>query len=317
MKKKLIILLVLIVVGIPMLLLLLGGSVAAAYALGFIKPPELVRTSNGWGNVTRSHTQIITSITIDNPNAIGIGLGNVGVEADIFMNDVLMGRGESRGIDLPEGISTSQLTTSIDNSLIPEWWASHIANDEQTEVSVTAEGVVSLLGRRLSVSAPGINRDFETDLLRNADSNQHETFSIGPYDITLKERRFQWGSVSDDRTEIDGTVVVHNGTPAPIPVTRIEFDATMNGILIAQGSTTGQMVLQPGEDTEIPVTIVIEHALLLNWWPTHINNDERTDYHIDAEATLVADLPVIGRQILSLPLLSHSDVLQTNILGVQ
>ncbi|MEX0761319.1 MAG: LEA type 2 family protein [Dehalococcoidia bacterium] len=294
------------------LVLLIAGVVLAA---NWLESPELVETRHTWGNVTRDSTEVVTEVVVDNPNRLGFSSRNVSVEVDIHGNDVLLGEGERQGINLPEGRSSRQLVTEIDNNQVPLWWESHIANQEMSTIEIAMTGVVSAMGRQVRVPAPDYTRTLRTDLLDEANSNRPEVFEVGGYEVTVKERMFTWGEVGSEATEITGTVLVNNGTPVPIPVPEIDFMMVMNGVSLANGTTDNQLVMPPGEDTEVPVRILIEHSALLDWWPTHIRSGERTEYEITAEAEVSVSLPdPVGNQTLLIPFLEYSDQLATDIL---
>ena len=88
----------------------------------------------------------------------------------------------------------------------------------------------------------------------------------------------------------------------------------MNGVQVAEGATGGNIILSPSGDTTISLEAIITNEKLVEWWPTHINNGERTDYTIRVDAVFEVDLPLLGTQGFSIGLVNHQDSFQTNIL---
>lgn len=146
--------------------MLVGG----AFVTGVFKVPELVAVTNEWGDVSLESTQVITSITLDNPNPIGISLGGVGLEVDIDLNGVDFETGFIDSVHLPKGLVTNELITIVDNSVIPRWWATHVSAGERTTARIVPKGSVSLFGRQVAVGAPFITKTINTDLLSNINS---------------------------------------------------------------------------------------------------------------------------------------------------
>ncbi len=296
------------------LLLLAGVMIGVAFATGVFKIPEVVEITNKWGDVSQESTQVVTSITLDNPNPIGISLGGVGLEVDIDLNGVDFGTGVIDSIDLPKGLSTTELITTIDNSVIPQWWSTHVSAGETTTVRIVPKGAVSLFGKRLVIGAPSITRTITTDLLSAINSVEPQELRLGPISITIKSQVFGWAGASDDQTTIEGTLVIHNPNIIPIPVTKLGFTLTMNGVEVGNGATDGLTILSPRGDTTISLQAIIESGKLVEWWPTHINNGERTDYEIQVDAIFEVDIPLLGMRGVSIGLVNHTDSFQTNIL---
>ena len=109
-------------------------------------------------------------------------------------------------------------------------------------------------------------------------------------------------------------MVIHNPNIIPIPVTKLGFTLTMNGIEVGNGATDGLTILSPRGDTTISLQAIIESGKLVEWWPTHINNGERTDYEIQVDAIFEVDIPLLGTRGVSIGLVNHTDSFQTNIL---
>ncbi len=302
--------------GLVALVLLVAGGVAAAFAAGALKVPRVEEVHNSWGDVTAQQTDIVTSIVLDNPNSVSLGLNNLSLGDRVFLNDIQVGQGQSKGVHLPEGVSTIKIVTAIDNSRIADWWPTHIANGERTTLRIAPYGETHILGWALSVPGPDFTNSFQTDLLAAANSNTPQTLTlVGGYGVTIESRQFHWGATNSKTTNIDGTVMVYNNTPVPIPISRIDFQFVMNSITVGQGSTGSSIVLQPGQDTPVPMHFFITNAKLDEWWPTHVEAGEKTHYQIIVGAVFEPTLPLIGQRTFDIPLANFENDFQTHLLS--
>ena len=224
------------------------------------------------------------------------------------------GTGFIDSVDLPKRLATTELITIVDNSVIPRWLATHVSAGERTTARIVPKGSVSLFGRQVAVGAPFITKTINTDLLSNINSVDPQELGLGPINITIQSRQFDWADASDDQTTIAGVLVIHNPNVIPIPVTKFGFTLTMNGVEVAEGATDGLTVLSPRDDTTISLQAMLVSEKLVEWWPTHINNSERTDYAIQVDAVFEVDIPLLGTRGVSISLVNHNDFFQSNIL---
>jgi LEA14-like dessication related protein len=285
-----------------------------AVAIGVVKPPKLIAAKHTWGQVTRESTQVVTSVEMENPNAFDINTGRISFQAEIYLNDVLMGRGSLAEVHIPSGTSTTRVETHMDNNLLPRWWASHLKNEEFTTVRIQAWGILHLI-RNFSFSTPDLSRTVETDLLGKANSTDPQVLSQGPMSLLIKSRQLQWGQVTKDTTEVLGSLVVRNTGPLPITVARTTVLARMNAVVMAQADSTEATPLPPGKDVTVPFRAVMDNSRLLEWWPSHVNAAERTSFSLHVEATVEGTGADGGFFSISVPLLVHEDLFVTNLLG--
>jgi LEA14-like dessication related protein len=306
--KKVLFILLLVIILAPAL-------VVGAFFAGVIKTPQVVRISSQWGEVTHDTTKVTTAVDVENPNSLGVNLADIGADVRIDLNGVSLGRGAVSGLKLPAGRSTTSVVTTIDNTKIPDWWASHINAKEQTKVQVVPKATLGFIGN-FTVQGPTITRDFATDLLAMASSTQPEKMDAGPFTITLVRRTFEWGAVTPESTGMSATLVLRNDGTAPVSLAKIAFTVSMNTVTVAQGeSLNGPIVLLAGQEQVVPVRISINNVKLLDWWPTHIAAKEVTQYSVRLDGVLEANLPFLGRQRIPVPLMTFSDELKTNVLG--
>lgn len=146
------------------------ASVVGGFALGVFGAPSVENVDNRFGEVTEQTTVIHTDLVVDNPNPIGIQLGDTTINYTVNMNDVEMAQGGGEGLDIETGNSTQEFETEMQNTQIPPWWVTHIRNDERTQVTINATARTSLFGEReFDVTQ---EREIETDLIGEFNSEE-------------------------------------------------------------------------------------------------------------------------------------------------
>jgi len=122
---------------------------------------EEVDTS--WGTVTNETTQLIHNITLYNPNPFPIVISRMRYVA--VVNDLTIAEGEQPMANITLGPHETKCVlvyTYIDNTLLDDWWVSHVRNGEVSNVNVTVFMVLEN-----GVLVPVYERSFtvQTDLL--------------------------------------------------------------------------------------------------------------------------------------------------------
>jgi len=128
-------------------LVALVGLIVVLYLLGVVGVPSAgVEDMGDWGEVSEEETEIVTTVWVDNPNPVGLSLGNsVTVDYDIQMNDVLLAEGSKSDISIPAGNSTRTITTDLYNNRLDDWWVGYIRADETVSVQANASVTVDAL----------------------------------------------------------------------------------------------------------------------------------------------------------------------------
>ena len=111
-----------------------------------------------------------------------------------------------------------------------------------------------------------------------------------PFDGTLVRRvTNEWGEITDEYSEIRTRVVLDGANLVDFHVEGVglRYDASMNGVLVARSEKKGVSLNR--RNTTIHLSARIGRDSLLEWWKTHINNDERTRLVIRPHVTV--DLP--------------------------
>lgn len=266
-------------------IVLLIGVLFLGGVLGF---PGVTDIQNGFGTVNDSTTVVETDITVNNPNPFALPVGGVGVDYSVTMNDIAFGEGQKDGIGLPAGESSFTLRTYLNNSKIPAWWVSHIRNDEQTAVEVSAD--IST-GIGYSMSQKPVDRTLRTDILGTFNTtedqpvNANAPFVEDPV-VVIRQRNATFGEVSRSETPIEITFVVYNPKNVPIVLSELDYDMTMNDVDVGEGQTSETYVIEPKSTEQIETTARLKTTRLDEWWVSHLQNDQVTRLFIDFSARL-------------------------------
>jgi LEA14-like dessication related protein len=297
------------------LVLALGVVVVGGYSAGLLGAPSVAGVQNQFGDVTDETTEIETDLVVNNPNPVGVSLGDLTVSYDVLMNDVEMANGTKEGVSIGSGTSTVAFTTHMQNDRIPAWWASHVRNGEHTTVRVDAEVRSGTLGR--SFDAPPVEEEVSTDLISNFNSTDTREVNADQPLVSdpvayVNETSAQWGEVTDARTPIDTRFVVYNAKTAPMAITEIGYEITMNDVQVGNGTTDREYVIEGHSTRTIRTETVIRNQQLDEWWVSHIQNDQVTQLRID----FYAKVEVAG-ETFRVPLdeLTYEQTVETDIFG--
>ncbi|PSP85338.1 hypothetical protein BRC96_03040 [Halobacteriales archaeon QS_6_64_34] len=262
------------------------GVAVGAVGLGVVGTPSVETVENRFTGVSANTTTVGTTITVTNPNPIGVTLNGTTIDYTVSMNDVAVASGEKRGLSLERGNTTLQFSTEMRNARIPPWWVSHIQNGERTQVTIDANITDSLAGER-SVTVTQ-NRTVETDILGAFNStetrpvNADKPFVSDPV-LYINETRGSWDRAATNRSEtpIEMTFDVYNPKSVPYTVTKIGYRTYMNDVRVGSGETDSGALIMPGERKTIGVRNVIRNQRLDRWWVTHLQRNQNTTMYID------------------------------------
>ncbi|MFB6117654.1 LEA type 2 family protein, partial [Halosegnis sp.] len=294
-----------------------GGLLGGAVALGVVGAPSVVAVDNAFGEVTNETTVVETDLVVNNPNPVGVQLGDTSIVYTVRMNDVTMATGNKSGVAVATGNSTLAFTTRMDNERIPAWWASHINNGERTVVTIDASVRSGLLGNRTFELEQ--ERQINTSLIEQFNSQETRPVS-GPSNpvysnpvLYVNKTSAEWGAVTEAQTPIKTAFVIYNPQVEPYTLTEVGYEIRMNGILVGEGRTD-QPYLIEGKSTEtVRTTPTIDNEQLPLWWASHLRANQTTTLRIDFYARL--ELPTGETVRLPLDALTYERTIETDIFG--
>ncbi len=293
-----------------------GLTIGGAFAVGVLGAPSVVGVDNSFGDVTEETTVIETNLTVNNPNPLGVRLGGLTIDYEVLLNDVSMAQGVREGVPLESGNSTVAFTTEMSNEKIPAWWVSHLRNDEHTTLSVNADVHSSLLNR--SFEAPAVERSINTSLVSAFNSDEErevnaDTTGVEDPVLIVRETRGEWGTVSEETTEVRMAFDVYNPREYPVAISNLGYDVAMNDVSMGGGETNDSVVIAPGETETLEATFELTNENLDEWWVSHLQNDQVTT--LTADFYLRVDLSDLGAGTMEIPLDTMEQTIETDIFG--
>ena len=284
--------------------------------------PKIISITHEWGFVNETVTEVRTFVVIENPAPASATLKELHYK--IYLNDIEMAEGHNVApVVIPaRGTAEIELSTLIDNTKIPVWWVSHVQNGEKTWARVEGEATVEVLGQELKIPVSVPSHSFETNFDEEADVDE-------PKDIVLVDLRpllyvyvtvesvdTSWGSVTEDWTELVHVAQVYNPNEFDIPVTKLEYNITANGVRLAHGEQPLQGVLLGAKKTsKVTFYTYIDNHKLDDWWVTHLKNDEETHVVVQVWAVFEFVTPIGTFTVKELVYQKDDITIKTDILG--
>lgn len=270
--------------------------------------PQIKGTTNQWGEVTSSTTEVITKVGVYNPNPVPLPLKNV--LTTINMNDIKMGNGSAVKSEIEANSnSTIVISTGIQNDRIPEWWVSHIENDEESSMSMKGDLVFDLKVTEFEYPIEK-TRQVKTDILSGLSVSSQKVDPSGPGSITIESAESQWGEVNQNYTQIVTTVKIQNDYPVEISIDEVNYLVEINGIKLADDTSDVTRFIEANSEAELSLTTKMSNDKLEEWWVTHIENNEQSIINTTAEAVVEAE-----DQQFEFNLLEQESQFNTNLLG--
>lgn len=288
--------------------------IVAAFAVGVIGVPSLSGVDNQFGDVNETNTVIYTDLHVNNPNPVGVQLGGLSINYSVAMNGVDIANGQREGVAVNTGNSTLNLTTRMDNRQIPEWWYTHVRNDETTEVNIDATADTSL-----GQTSFGRSEMIETDIVGEFDSNETRPVDanaplVRDPVLYVNSTRGSWDreNLTREQTPLALDFTVYNPKAIPYTVSRVGYDITMNDVAVGSGETQRERVIESQTTETINANTVIRNENLDEWWVTHLDRNQVTELYVDFYIVV----EIQGEEFrVDLDEIDYEKVIETDIFG--
>ena len=297
------------IIGIIFLIFI--GIIIIGFITGILSIPSVKNINNRWGNISDDNTEIISSIKIENNNPFKIILPRVKVDYTLKMNNIKMANGKIENINLQKGDTTIEVTSYLNNKRIPDWWISHIKNNETTIVDIEPIVVIDVEFAEPHIDTPSKTISVNTNLLGDFNIFEEKIIEIGPVNITMKNVNAEWGNVNNETTELIFNVTMYNPIPKNISMPQIRYNISMNNIVIGNGSINDNLILKANNDSIIYLITLIDNTLIDDWFVSHLQNNESSNLNITISS-------VIGYEGISFKIddfLIYTHEFNTDILG--
>lgn len=267
-------------------------AVAGGVAAGVLGVPSAGLVDRGdWGTVTDDRIEVETTYWVDNPNPVGLSSNGTEIDYELALNDVVLANGTKRGVAVPRGNATGNVTTTIDQGAIPAWFRSHVRDGERSAVAVGLDASVPVAGQTFRASAPTITRNVSTNVTGSmaASLARYEgNHPAGVPVVEVRDTEVTWGEVTESETPIRATFVVHNPNPTVLPVPAFAGELSGNGVKLADWNASEVQVTEapddgtigPGETERITFEAEMRNERLDEWFTSHVREGERTNLTI-------------------------------------
>ncbi len=272
-----------------------GAVAIAGYQAGWLGVPYVTAIENSWGNVSANQTQLVTSVTVKNPNPFPVTISSL--HYTVLLNNVTIAEGQDDDVTLKGGATAVDYVSSVNMSSIPLWWSSHVTAGESTRIELVYTVHAGIGPIHQSRTIHETYGTVDTDLLSTLRLTQ-------PRDITVpvqgEERRLLvamgfdagWSTITRQATSINATVELYNPHGSAVTIDTFVYHFTMNNLTVGSGSLDGEVTLPPSETSSVTVDTVIDNIALIDWFTSHVAKNETTSYEIDSSATFTFN----GRQ---------------------
>lgn len=260
------------------------------------QPPELRGISHQWGEVTSETAEIITTITVYNPNPFILPVKRV--QTELFMAGIKVGIGESKELEMKaEGEFPIYVATIIQREKIPQMWVNHLKQGEVSEMVLLGELVFDLLITEFTLPLPPYRRTLATNLLGNLEgilrkAEMTEIAPFGenvPFKMVIGAISANWGEVTKERTELRLVALVHNDSDFPITISRALAQVTLNEMPAGDGRLAEEYRLLPNSETDVEIILALDNEMMVELFLPRIENGEKSVFSM--KASFVFDLP--------------------------
>jgi LEA14-like dessication related protein len=274
-----------IVSGISVVLDSGTGSGITGNDAGTGESADIEIENTNWGDVTEQDLSVVSDVSVTNP----VRSFQSELSGTLSMNGYEMATVTTPQTTIEEGTSTVTVTSSVSRNNMATWWESHVNNDETSDVNIQMSGDFSKAGLSGNPSATK-HKEFSTgiiDSLRGSLSNAEGKKVNGK--IILEDTGAEWGEVNEEESEVKVRFTVTNNANVPILITEFSGRSQFNEIRLLEWETQrNDRTLRRGETTEIDVVATVDNEKIDDWFASHIQQEEISNYEhhisLDVEA---------------------------------
>ncbi len=263
------------------------------------------------GQVTRDKIPIEVHVYYENNAGISATIkeGNM----TVYVNGIPLARVTLPEEEVAAGNGTLIINTVIDNSLLGEAAAKHLANGEKSTIKVEGSVRIGLPVIRLPVTIPvNLETSLETSLLPYTDTTQRTLVDAGPLgSVRVTNITIDFQKLEGDTLIFPIYVTVENNLKSPLVIPEIGYQASMNGTVLAQGETQTRLELKPGETGTLQATLNLTQDSIEEFLYMHILNKESSTINLDV--WLKIEVPELNVDIGKVYHITENIQVKTNI----
>lgn len=282
------------------LILIIIGVAAGTVALKVEKPEYGLEDRGDWGDVTSDSINITTEGYIYNPNPFAVNLSFIQTGYKLEMNGIELARGGKEALSIgARKNNTVEVETTVDPGKVPEWWVTHMRNNEESRLNVPLTLDLQLFGKQFSVDGISYRDRVETDLESKMDravSQLTGSYSwsltgaeVSETEIEIADGSGEFGRINRENTRLLVDLEIRNPNSYPIATPQLNGELVMNSIEIARWQANEVTVknapengaIPPGATREIRLKAEISNERIDDWFISHAAQREQTTGEIN------------------------------------
>ena len=273
--------------------LILAGS---AVFLGLTQKPSFgIEDRGDWQEVNSDNISVTSKVWIDNPSKLTVNYTDVELQYRVLMNGVILVEGKRNRIQIEKGNQTKKINSTLVQDRIPYWWASHVRNNETSQMQVPLTVKAGVGPATVPFHAVVYQDEIETDLIgviNNGVGQAEGSYSYGEFagystgpEIEIVDGSAEWGQASTETTNLQLDLQVRNPNSYPLPVPGTSGSVRMNDVDVLEWSNEEARLIQspddnviaPGETEELTFQVEMDNSEIDDWLTSHVRNGERTE----------------------------------------
>jgi LEA14-like dessication related protein len=279
--------------------------------------PTVEGTDSEWGGVRDEETDVRTTVRVRNPaDEAYADLLSLVVDRRTTIAGVTVAEGTERVADLPQGSGAVDVVTTKPHSVVPEWWAAHLANGERSERRTELDADADVAITTLPVDLADSNSTVETATLaylNDGSTRGVESEESGRRLLTVHSTSAEYVDPTPERATVVVRADVENEDPlSSVTIRDVDYTVAINDVTLADRTAPESHTLAPGERRTVEFTLVLNNSRMAAWWPTHIRGGETSQLSQTATATVETDR---GTERVELEFLSGNRTVETDLLA--
>lgn len=283
-----------VLAGVLSVVVVTVGALGVAFGTGFVGVPSAgIQDRGDWTAVSETSLDVTTTIWVNNPTPVGLQAEDVSAEYELSLANVTLATGSVNGLAVPQGNTTTEITTTIRQQRIEAWWVKHVRNGERSRLVADLSARITL-GPLTLRPTPTITDTVETNITGLLERSLSGFEGPQPSSTTtafeVRDVAVRWGSVTDKETSMVVTFTLHNPNSEPVPTPQFVGNLTANDIELVDWQANEVKlrnapedgVLAPGETREIDVVADIDNRRIGDWLTTHVRQGEKTKLVVTA-----------------------------------
>lgn len=243
-----------------------------------------VAVSAEWGKVDLRTTEVSGNVRFKNTHRFDVRI--VSVQHEVILNGERVDWDASTNPLLIPASSEEVLAFSAQfpTSLVSQWWPSHFSDGERSRFLV--RGNVSI-----EIGRDHVNRDFYGSFpaatgLESSLELVVENCGQSDLAICIGATRIDFSSAGESGA-FESRHTFRNANGTAFRIENLSAVLRLHGIEIARGSGNSSIEIPASSEHEIPLSLTVDSAQVVQWWPLHMDSCERSAVSFTVQFDLV------------------------------